>query len=716
MMYNILVGCLSQGKAIRESEDRGDRKVQRPTSFTFVLMAKSGDAIGRPNYSSTMRTLFLICSVLVLVSSATSQDKVMGNLQPLCTNNLSLKGDVNGDGNVNVSDVATLINIILGINNSSTPTVKTLVFDSNTQPIIVGGYINGYSPKIVRKGIIVSDNIDDMFIDSNTSFVDYNEWQTQSYLEMQTPRFVDCTSTNEEEFLHPLKWLNGNSDYYVKAFAITSDNEVLYGDIKAIHTGDFSRYPGKYDRANVFHAFDYTLFDLVTDEAINPNDGFYYSSNENPTTVRHQVGTNYNTCYKFATEWNYKLWYYHNIIHCDQDKIVHMPRMRYVDGKLEISKSLLDYDKNVTIHYSINANGSRPESFSQTYSDPLELSDNSTVYCYAISDEGYISFTNMYTLCGITSLKGDVNGDGRVNVSDVATLINIILGISDNSLLTINTVVLDSNSQPMYAGGFINNYKPDSIKKKGIIVSTNKDGIVITDQTQYELASILAYTTGFDYDYAMDYRVYDCTGINEEEFICPLLFMKGDTDYYLKAFAITRDDTILYGNVEKVHTPSFNRYDGRAGIANVFHAFEYTLFDIITDEIIDPSKGFYYSTNENPTTVGHQIGTSSNTCFKLASLWNYKLWYYHNVFYCDSEKVVTIPTMKLINDKLEITKSSADLNKDITIYYSIGGDASKPEEFIKYTSPLNVEKGAIIYCYAISSDGYISYTNRYKVY
>ena len=34
----------------------------------------------------------------------------------------------------------------------------------------------------------------------------------------------------------------------------------------------------------------------------------------------------------------------------------------------------------------------------------------------------------------------------------------------------------------------------------------------------------------------------------------------------------------------------------------------------------------------------------------------------------------------------------------------------------RYTSPINVAKGSTVYCYAISSDGYISYTNRYVVF
>lgn len=76
-----------------------------------------------------------------------------------------------------------------------------------------------------------------------------------------------------------------------------------------------------------------------------------------------------------------------------------------------------------------------------------------------------------------------------------------------------------------------------------------------------------------------------------------------------------------------------------------------------------------------------------------------------------------MPQMKLVNGKLEISKAEADNDKSITIYYCIDGNGNRPEHFTKkYTSPLYVEKGSIVYCYAISSDGFMSHTNSYKVF
>ena len=78
----------------------------------------------------------------------------------------------------------------------------------------------------------------------------------------------------------------------------------------------------------------------MTDEIIDPDkDGFYYSTNENPTNCSYQIGTSYNTCYKFKTKWNYYLWYYHNAPHANADYFVEKPVAKYSDGKVTLRKN-----------------------------------------------------------------------------------------------------------------------------------------------------------------------------------------------------------------------------------------------------------------------------------------------------------------------------------------------------------------------------------------
>jgi hypothetical protein len=280
----------------------------------------------------------------------------------------------------------------------------------------------------------------------------------------------------------------------------------------------------------------------------------------------------------------------------------------------------------------------------------------------------------------------------------------------------ISTLIVDKASQPIIVGGLINKFSGQTIKKKGLIISNNNNDLYITKEAQMDKVTRL-HNNVYNNTKPVGIRFLDCSEINEEEYLCRLLFLKGNSDYYVRAYAISNTNEIIYGDIKKIKTQYFNRYNGRAAEGNVWHAFDYTLFDLITDEIIDPTVGFYYSTNENPQKVRYQKGTGSNSCYKFATEWNYKLWYYHNTNFCDRTKIVSMPKMKLVNGKLEISKAEADKDKSITIYYCIDGKGNRPEHFMeKYTSPLYVEKGSIVYCYAISSDGYMSHTNIYKVF
>ncbi len=312
--------------------------------------------------------------------------------------------------------------------------VSTIIFDASTHPIVAGGYIEGVSMQLIqKKGLIISKKSNDLFLTDTTNYVSANIATSafEDYLNLSfDKRTIDCTEINHEEFTCGLTHFIGNTNYYVRAFVTTTDGNTYYGQVENIHTHNYNRYNGRYDFANVFHAFDYTLFDLITDEIINPTtDGYYYSTNENPTTVKFQIGTPYNTCYKFATEWNYKLWYHHNIKHCDASKIVHLPVMSCEEGKVKIKPSPNDDDKDITIYYSINENGTRPEKFTHIYTEPLHVPIGSTVFCYAISDNGYMSFTNQYTVLEQNATnRYDINHDGVVDIFDINILLNVLLG------------------------------------------------------------------------------------------------------------------------------------------------------------------------------------------------------------------------------------------------------------------------------------------------
>ena len=360
------------------------------------------------------------------------------------------------------------------------------------------------------------------------------------------------------------------------------------------------------------------------------------------------------------------------------------------------------------------------------------------VYCKAVIPPSIVTeYSSWYAFSGnahnrkIYVPNGSVelykNADGWKDYAD-----DIVAYSSDiiQSKLSIKTIVIDSTQQPIYAGGYIDGYNNVDILKKGVIVSKSTKLLDINENTCYEISPISDLYTGHKYvdgivedsstnrnfKVPQDLSVYDCSNINKEQFITPLICLEGTTKYYIRAYVITEDNDYIYGDIIEIDTMPYERCCDGMAYANVWYWDDYTLFDLVTDEIININNGFYYSTNEMPTVVEFQKGYSYNTCYKFATEWNYKLWYYHNIRHCDMDKVVDIPIMSVTGDVLSIIKSQNDINKDITIVYQINGDGSTPENFDNtYTEPINVTSGDIVYCYAISNDGYISYTNVYVV-
>ena len=281
-----------------------------------------------------------------------------------------------------------------GVDDVPNKSIQTLIFDGNSQPPIVGGKVTDIGLK--EKGIIVSDKNENLTYDANKKEEVFWTFNIKDF------KVIDCTEIGKEQFWCPILNLKSDKDYYVKAYAIQLDGSIIYGQTEKIHSLAFNRYSGATDYANVYYYNNYTLFDLITDEIIPKEDGYYGSTNENPTKVAFKPSY---YCYKFKTEWNYKLWYY-NGPHCVQSKRIHTPLITIQGNKLFMEKNPLDTNRDITIYYSVNGNYFRPESFNNTYSSPIEISEPCTVYCYGISSDGYISYTNMYVVSDINSSVG----------------------------------------------------------------------------------------------------------------------------------------------------------------------------------------------------------------------------------------------------------------------------------------------------------------------
>ncbi len=280
--------------------------------------------------------------------------------------------------------------------------IETYILDTAAHPYYIGGMLHNSNDNIVKKGLIVSVKRDDLCYNNESECIPpyleiHNDENRRYAMDLNLERkVIDCTNYGDIQFNVPLTFVLGNTLYYIRAFALDNNGTVYYGNVVEITTGNFNREIERHNNANVWYSFngEYTLFDLATDECIDPvSDGYYYSTDQNYTNCQYNIGNGYNTCYKFKTEWNYRLWYSNKH---EKENVASMPIMRYKDGKLHIDKQERDADKNIEIYYSINENGRCPEAFTKKYDAPLEINEGDVVYCYAISEERYITYTNIY--------------------------------------------------------------------------------------------------------------------------------------------------------------------------------------------------------------------------------------------------------------------------------------------------------------------------------
>jgi serine/threonine protein kinase len=296
------------------------------------------------------------------------------------------------------------------------------------------------------------------------------------------------------------------------------------------------------------------------------------------------------------------------------------------------------------------------------------------------------------------------------------------MNIDTVSKMHVRTIIVDDSSQPPLVGGYIENYASNNIQQKGLLLSNDSNELFITDTL-----SINTYCDSENHFY-LEEPIFNstiakiqCTPINKEEFCISLQNLCGNTDYYVKAYILTKQQNCIYGKTKKIHTKDFNRYPGPIDVANVFYTNSaYDVFDLMTDEIIDIKKdGFYYSSNEHPK-ICKMTNIAPNDFYKYKTRWNYQLWYSHmgtfNPSWKSYDNKVYVPVMEIKDGKLYISKNSKNAKEDIDFYYTIDGDRFRPENFkLHYTGPITVTHPCLVSCYGRRKDGCISYTGYYRV-
>lgn len=247
----------------------------------------------------------------------------------------------------------------------------------------------------------------------------------------------------------------------------------------------------------------------------------------------------------------------------------------------------------------------------------------------------------------------------HIKASDSAyngTLYNGTWYIKDtiSGSVTVTTSVTDTLfNSPISVNGNVTSNNGDSIIQKGILFGTSSD-LQLTGANQVNSYYTAPYPVDTNtYKWVMDYtnggfiNSYPMTGTpqfpqnnngyilslaGQSSFNIKILGTFGQTYYYVRAFAKTKNG-VFYGNSVKVKTSNYSRDQSQRGdFANVFWSNKFSLFDLLTDELILPdSNGNYniwYSTNENITVNSMTISPNNPlvTVYKFKTKENCQRW------------------------------------------------------------------------------------------
>ena len=89
--------------------------------------------------------------------------------------------------------------------------------------------------------------------------------------------------------------------------------------------------------------------------------------------------------------------------------------------------------------------------------------------------------------------------------------------------------------------------------------------------------------------------------------------------YYARAYVVLESNEVIYGNIVTIPARTYVRDPAAFDVANVYYKSAYTLFDMLTDEVITPNISgtfdIWYSSNEDPKPYSRTFTKAQMTSF-----------------------------------------------------------------------------------------------------
>lgn len=197
----------------------------------------------------------------------------------------------------------------------------------------------------------------------------------------------------------------------------------------------------------------------------------------------------------------------------------------------------------------------------------------------------------------------------------------------------VTTIIHDTISSPIQLGGLVESNTEDSIIEKGILYGIDSNlSVGNGPNVNVKYTEPIIVPAGYNPVVDLTTGGWASPSLSSASikaapgkgaYRLNVQGTKGITKYYVRAYAKTAKET-FYGNTLSFTTANYKRQMGvNLGFSNVFWTASYTLFDLLTDEVILPDASgnytIWYSSNEDIN-----VYTTTQSIAQLPSFLFYK--------------------------------------------------------------------------------------------